>query len=69
MHDLKSLAYDNEDVIDEFDTELAKQRSLTQGPQASTSKVIPTFGALMDPNTMSFNKRMGEKIKKITAET
>uniref|UniRef100_F6GX79 Disease resistance RPP13-like protein 1 n=1 Tax=Vitis vinifera TaxID=29760 RepID=F6GX79_VITVI len=69
LDDLKSLAYDIEDVVDEFDTE-AKQRSLTEGPQASTSKVrklIPTFGAL-DPRAMSFNKKMGEKINKITRE-
>uniref|UniRef100_F6HVF9 Uncharacterized protein n=1 Tax=Vitis vinifera TaxID=29760 RepID=F6HVF9_VITVI len=46
------------------------QRSLTEGPQASTSKVrklIPTYGAL-DPRALSFNKKMGEKIKKITRE-
>ncbi|XP_034705098.1 putative disease resistance RPP13-like protein 1 [Vitis riparia] len=69
LDDLKSLAYDIEDVVDEFDTE-AKQRSLTEGPQATTSKVrklIPTFGAL-DPRALSFNKKMGEKIKKITRE-
>ncbi|KAJ9685486.1 hypothetical protein PVL29_017504 [Vitis rotundifolia] len=69
LDDLKSLAYDIEDVVDEFDTE-AKQRSLTEGPEASTSKVrklIPTFGAL-DPRAMSFNKKMGEKINKITRE-
>ena len=67
LDDLKSLAYDIEDVIDEFDIE-AKQRSLTEGPQACTSKVrklIPTCGAL-DPRVMSFNKKMGEKINKIT---
>eukprot|EP00261_Vitis_vinifera_P032116 XP_019073359.1 PREDICTED: putative disease resistance RPP13-like protein 1 isoform X2 [Vitis vinifera] len=39
LDDLKSLAYDIEDVVDEFDTE-AKQRSLTEGPQASTSKTL-----------------------------
>ncbi|KAJ9685444.1 hypothetical protein PVL29_017472 [Vitis rotundifolia] len=69
LDDLKSLAYDIEDVVDEFDTE-AKQRSLTEGAQASTSKVrklIPTYGAL-DPRALSFNKKMGEKIKKITRE-
>ncbi|XP_019073356.1 putative disease resistance RPP13-like protein 1 [Vitis vinifera] len=69
LDDLKSLAYDIEDVIDEFDIE-AKQRSLTEGPQACTSKVrklIPTCGAL-DPRVMSFNKKMGEKINKITRE-
>ncbi|CBI25636.3 unnamed protein product, partial [Vitis vinifera] len=44
--------------------------SLTEGHQASTSKVrklIPTFGAL-DPRAMFFNKKMGEKINKITRE-
>ena len=67
LDDLKSLAYDIEDAVDEFDTK-ARQRSLTEGPQASTSKVrklIPTYGAL-DPRALSFNKKMGEKINKIT---
>nr|CAN67431.1 hypothetical protein VITISV_015133 [Vitis vinifera] len=38
LDDLKSLAYDIEDVVDEFDTK-ARQRSLTEGSQASTSKL------------------------------
>ncbi|XP_059597512.1 putative disease resistance RPP13-like protein 1 [Vitis vinifera] len=39
LDDLKSLAYDIEDVVDEFDTK-ARQRSLTEGSQASTSKTL-----------------------------
>ncbi|KAL6338324.1 hypothetical protein AAG906_018671 [Vitis piasezkii] len=59
LDDLKSLAYDIEDVVDEFDTE-AKQRSLTKGHQASTSKVrklIPTFGAL-DPRAIKITREL-----------
>ena len=45
-------------------------RSLTQGTQASTSKIrkiIPTFGAL-DPKLMFLNIMISEKLKKITTE-
>ncbi|KAL6328009.1 hypothetical protein AAG906_031353 [Vitis piasezkii] len=73
LDDLKSLAYDIEDVVDEFDTE-AKQRSLTEGSQASTSKVrklIPTFGAL-DPRAILINLRHlkidGTKLERMPME-
>ncbi|KAL6326149.1 hypothetical protein AAG906_001024 [Vitis piasezkii] len=66
VDDLKALAYDIEDVLDEFDME-AKRCSWVQGPQTSTSKVrklIPSF----HPSGMIFNKKIGQKIKIITRE-
>ncbi|RVW74192.1 putative disease resistance protein RGA3 [Vitis vinifera] len=66
VDDLKALAYDIEDVLDEFDME-AKRCSWVQGPQTSTSKVrklIPSF----HPSGVIFNKKIGQKIKIITQE-
>ncbi|XP_034680736.1 putative disease resistance RPP13-like protein 1 [Vitis riparia] len=66
VDDLKALAYDIEDVLDEFDME-AKRCSWVQGPQTSTSKVwkfIPSF----HPSGVIFNKKIGQKIKIITRE-
>ncbi|KAJ9685518.1 hypothetical protein PVL29_017529 [Vitis rotundifolia] len=66
VDDLKALAYDIEDVLDEFDME-AKRCSWLQGPQTSTSKVrklIPSF----HPSGVIFNKKIGQKIKIITQE-
>ncbi|XP_034680772.1 putative disease resistance RPP13-like protein 1 [Vitis riparia] len=56
VDDLKALAYDIEDVLDEFDME-AKRCSWVQGPQTSTSKVrklIPSF----HPSGVIFNKKI-----------
>ncbi|KAJ9685551.1 hypothetical protein PVL29_017548 [Vitis rotundifolia] len=65
LDDLKALAYDVEDVLDEFDTE-ACRRSLVEGSgQTSTSKVrklIPTFHS----SGVMFNNKIGKKMKKIT---
>ncbi|RVW74214.1 putative disease resistance RPP13-like protein 1 [Vitis vinifera] len=66
VDDLKALAYDIEDVLNEFDTE-AKRCSWVQGPQTSTNKVrklIPSF----HPSGVIFNKKIGQKIKIITQE-
>ncbi|XP_034680500.1 putative disease resistance RPP13-like protein 1 [Vitis riparia] len=70
LDDLKSLAYDMEDVLDEFNTE-ANLQILIHGPQASTSKVhklIPTCFAACHPTSVIFNAKIGEKIKNITRE-
>ncbi|RVW74206.1 putative disease resistance RPP13-like protein 1 [Vitis vinifera] len=70
LDDLKSLAYDMEDVLDEFNTE-ANLQILIHGPQASTSKVhklIPTCFAACHPTSVIFNAKIGEKIEKITRE-
>ncbi|RVW74186.1 putative disease resistance protein RGA3 [Vitis vinifera] len=70
LDDLKSLAYDMEDVLDEFNTE-ANLQILIHGPQASTSKVhklIPTCFAACHPTSVKFNAKIGEKIEKITRE-
>ncbi|WKA02250.1 hypothetical protein VitviT2T_020464 [Vitis vinifera] len=70
LDDLKSLVYDMEDVLDEFNTE-ANLQIVIPGPQASTSKVhklIPTCFAACHPTSVKFNAKIGEKIEKITRE-
>ena len=66
LDDLKALAYDIEDILDEFNTE-ANQHSFEKGPQTSTSKerkLIRSF----HPSAVMFNQKFGKKIKKITQE-
>ncbi|RVX13424.1 Disease resistance protein RGA2 [Vitis vinifera] len=66
LDDLKALAYDIEDVLDELVTK-ANRHSLTEGPQPSSSKVrkfIPTF----HPSRSVFNGKISKKIKKITED-
>ncbi|XP_034703140.1 putative disease resistance protein At3g14460 [Vitis riparia] len=67
LDDLKALAYDIEDVLDEFDTE-ASRRSLVEGSaQTSASKVrklIPTFRF----SGVRLNDKIGKKMKRITQE-
>ncbi|RVX00297.1 putative disease resistance protein RGA3 [Vitis vinifera] len=67
LDDLKALAYDIEDVLDEFDSE-ARRRSLVEGSgQTSTSKVrrlIPTFHS----SGVRSNDKIRKKMKKINQE-
>ncbi|KAL6326137.1 hypothetical protein AAG906_001012 [Vitis piasezkii] len=67
LDDLKALAYDIEDVVDEFEAE-ARQPSLVQGPQTSSSskvwKLLPSF----NPSGVILNNKIGRKMKIITQE-
>ena len=72
VDDLRDLAYDMEDVLDEFATEELRRRLMADRPHqvATTSKVrslIPTFFAGFNPvSEVKFNMEMGSKIKEIT---
>ena len=69
LDELKDLAYDVEDILDEFATE-ALQRNLMAIPQPSTSKVwsfIPSCCTSFSASAVKFNFRMGSKIETITA--
>ncbi|KAJ9697501.1 hypothetical protein PVL29_009360 [Vitis rotundifolia] len=72
VDDLRDLAYDMEDVLDEFATELLRRRLMADRPHqvATTSKVrslIPTCFAGFNPvSEVKFNIEMGSKIKEIT---
>ncbi|KAF2293699.1 hypothetical protein GH714_004210 [Hevea brasiliensis] len=68
LSELQDLAYDVEDILDEFAME-SLQRKLEGEPQASTSKVrklIPTCCTNFSPRAVTFNFEMLSKIKEIT---
>ncbi|KAL6338398.1 hypothetical protein AAG906_020482 [Vitis piasezkii] len=72
LDDLRDLAYDMEDVLDELATELLRRRLMAEGADqvATTSKVrslIPTCFTGFNPvGEVRFNIEMGTKIKEIT---
>ncbi|RVW88676.1 putative disease resistance RPP13-like protein 1 [Vitis vinifera] len=72
VDDLRDLAYDMEDVLDEFATELLRRRLIADRANqvATTSKVrslIPTCFTGFNPvGEVKFNIEMGSKIKAIT---
>ncbi|KAL6327557.1 hypothetical protein AAG906_021847 [Vitis piasezkii] len=70
LDDLKALAYDIEDVLDEFEAE-AKRPSLVQGPQSSSSSSsgkVWKFNLSFHPSGVISKKKIGQKIKIITQE-
>ncbi|RVW62358.1 putative disease resistance protein [Vitis vinifera] len=70
LDDLKALAYDMEDVLDEFDTE-AKQPKPMGGPQITITKVqklIPTCCSSSGSGALILNENMNRTIKRITKE-
>ncbi|XP_031271086.1 putative disease resistance RPP13-like protein 1 [Pistacia vera] len=69
LAELRNLAYDVEDMLDEFATEALRRKLLNDPDQASTSKVrklIPSFCSSLNPRTVKFNSMMMSQIKEIT---
>ncbi|WRX12144.1 NB-ARC - like 10 [Theobroma cacao] len=64
LADLQDLAYDVDDILDEFATE-ALGRKLMKEHQASTSKA-EKFLTSLHPSSIMFNNKMMYKIKEIT---
>ncbi|KDO37314.1 hypothetical protein CISIN_1g044195mg, partial [Citrus sinensis] len=73
---LQNLAYDVEDILDEFETEALRREMLLQGPAAadqpgtSTSKfrkLIPTGCTNFSPRSIQFDSMMVSKMKEVTA--
>ncbi|XVF82338.1 hypothetical protein PTKIN_Ptkin16aG0038500 [Pterospermum kingtungense] len=70
LTDLQDLAYDVDDILDEFSTE-ALGRMLMKKHQASTSmaqKLKPSFFSGLDPSSVMFNYNMISKIREITGK-
>ncbi|XP_017984721.1 PREDICTED: putative disease resistance RPP13-like protein 1 [Theobroma cacao] len=64
LADLQDLAYDVDDILDEFATE-ALGRKLMKAHRASTSKAQKYLTSL-NPRSIMFNSKMMSKIKEIT---
>ncbi|XVF78545.1 hypothetical protein PTKIN_Ptkin14bG0142800 [Pterospermum kingtungense] len=71
LADLQDLAYDVDDILDEFAYEALRLKLQNNQAQASTSKVrklIPTCcTSCFSPTSFTFNNKMISKIKEITA--
>ncbi|XP_031264027.1 putative disease resistance RPP13-like protein 1 [Pistacia vera] len=68
LDDLQDLAYDVEDILEEFATEVVRCK-LEEEDQASTSKaqsLIPSCLGAWRPSAFKFNTRIRSKIKDIT---
>ncbi|KAL6311791.1 hypothetical protein AAG906_013176 [Vitis piasezkii] len=66
---LRDLAYDVEDVLDEFGYQVMRRKLVAEGDAASTSKVrkfIPTCCTTFTPIQAMRNVKLGSKIEDIT---
>ncbi|XP_028078188.1 putative disease resistance RPP13-like protein 1 [Camellia sinensis] len=71
LDDLQDLAYDLDDLVDEFSTEALRRKLMSEQPQASSSKVwnsIPTCCTNFKPTSVMFNFEMRSKIKEINTK-
>ncbi|XP_034680470.1 putative disease resistance RPP13-like protein 1 [Vitis riparia] len=69
LADLRDLAYDVEDVLDEFGYQVMRRKLVAEGDAASTSKVrkfIPTCCTTFTPIQAMRNVKLGSKIEDIT---
>ncbi|KAL7198543.1 hypothetical protein ACSBR2_020936 [Camellia fascicularis] len=68
LDDLQDLAYDLDDLVDDFSTEALRQKLMSEPPLASSSKVwniIPTCCTNFKPTSVMFNFKMRSKIEEI----
>ncbi|KAJ4723264.1 Disease resistance protein [Melia azedarach] len=68
--DFQNLAYDVEDILDEFETEALWRKLLLEPAQPNTSKfrkLILTCWASFSPRSIMFDSKTMSKIKEITA--
>ncbi|XVF18941.1 hypothetical protein REPUB_Repub11eG0067100 [Reevesia pubescens] len=70
LADLQDLAYDVDDILDEFSTQALRRKLQGRDHEASSSKVrkfIPACCTSFTPSTFLFNNPMISKIQEITA--
>ncbi|GKV12654.1 hypothetical protein SLEP1_g23777 [Rubroshorea leprosula] len=70
LSDLRDLAYDAEDIIDEINTEVQRRRILGHTQSATTSKVrfiFPPCCAGFNSSGIKFSGRLGAEMEAITA--
>ncbi|XP_073264982.1 putative disease resistance RPP13-like protein 1 isoform X2 [Populus alba] len=65
---LRDLAYDVEDVLDEFQTEAlaSKVRAESQASSSTVRKLLPTCCAGLNPSAIELNMRTGSRLRDIT---
>ncbi|KAK9200556.1 hypothetical protein WN944_015754 [Citrus x changshan-huyou] len=66
LDDLQDLAYDAEDILDEFATQALESKLMAQNHDSS-GQVLSFIPAGLNPNAIMFNYSMGSKIKDITS--
>ncbi|KAF2319655.1 hypothetical protein GH714_017860 [Hevea brasiliensis] len=69
IEELRELAYDVEDILDEFATEVLR-KNLQEKQESGSSKLrtaLPKFFAPLNPRNLAFNYNWGSRIKIITA--
>ncbi|KAK9200554.1 hypothetical protein WN944_015752 [Citrus x changshan-huyou] len=66
LDDLQDLAYDAEDILDEFATQALESKLMAQN-QDSSGQVLSFIPASLNPNAVRFNYSMRSKINDITS--
>ncbi|XP_048231805.1 putative disease resistance RPP13-like protein 1 isoform X2 [Ricinus communis] len=68
VSELRHLAYDVEDILDEFDTEARRRRLLAEATPSTSNlrKFIPACCVGMNPRTVKFNAEVISMMEKIT---
>ncbi|KAH9726720.1 putative disease resistance RPP13-like protein 1 [Citrus sinensis] len=66
LDELQDLAYDAEDILDEFATQALESKLMAQN-QDSSGQVLSFIPASLKPKAIMFNYSMGSKIKDITS--
>ncbi|XP_031249101.1 putative disease resistance RPP13-like protein 1 [Pistacia vera] len=70
LDDLRDLAYDVEDILDEFATEALGRKLMAEDHSTVISKVrdlIPAYFSRRSPSAVKFNVSLGSKIKSISS--
>ncbi|XP_016478247.1 putative disease resistance RPP13-like protein 1 [Nicotiana tabacum] len=69
LEDLRDLAYDLDDVLDEVSTEIFRRKMMTEfnSKRSKLQKLIPTCCTSLTPSTLKFNHTLESKLGKINS--